>query len=960
MRKEMVHIALRTGFTFKRVFGHLDRTIQFGAATGYIGIADIGSTHAHPMLEQRCNEILNKKATAIGLKKVENVKPIYGVRLTVVEDATERVPPRGQFGSEYIFIAKSQQGLSEIYGLVALFYENFYYRGNISLEDVNALSDHVVVISENPLEDSRVDYIALTTSTPKKFKESLDKPKVAIVNNYYPEPEDYNAYELFTFPKDNNKHTYAQHVLTTQEWRELYRAHPEREEAIENTHRIAEMCSSVTLLKADLVKYKGHETLDFMCKIGANRLKINLKDKVYKARYEREMGLILERGFQDYFLIVANLISRAKKRMLVGPGRGSSGGSLVCYLLGITEGMDPIKHDLMFERFIDVNRSDLPDIDIDFPDRDRGSIISQLVKEYGEKNVKQIANISTMQPRIAIGEFAKSLGIPKYETDELKTAIITRSGGDARAQMKIGDTFDTTEIGKKFLEKYPSMREVAKIEAHPRHSSVHAAGVIICNEPVEKYCGINARDNTAMVDRKTSEYLNLLKVDILGLRTLAILEDCAKLIGMDYREYYKLDINCKRAFSIFNTMRLSGIFQFEGYSLASLTRKMQVESFEDIVAITALARPGALYSGGAARYIKYRTGMEEPVFMGPLHEEITQNTFGIVVYQEQILRICREIGDMSWQDVNDLRRALSKSLGKEYFNRYKEKFVAGAKKHGYSDRDCDFIWSEVENGGAYAFNRSHAFAYALISYWCAYIKARHPKEFFVANLNHAKGVASGIKLLRDATVNEGIEYIPIDPDESEREWSINSAGKIVGGLTNIKGIGVKTANKIIKARKNKEKLPPSVIRKLLDPKTDYDILFPCEHFWGDIYARPEVYGLSNAPSKIIDVQHQGRHLIIGRLMGKNVRDLNEYVNLQKRGGEVYHDHTIELAIKVEDDTDSIMCSVGRYDYERIGRDISENGVIEEDWYLIAGSIKFRGRYLAIKEIMKLDLSFLEK
>ena len=956
--KEIVHLALRSGYSFKRVYGHLDEIIEYGHETGYIGVADLASTFSHPMLEQKCKGKIHKKALFNKILEDKNIQPIYAVRLTVVGDATEKVKPRGQFGLEYIFIAKNNSGLQEMYNLVDINFNNFYYRGNISQGDVSKLSENVIVIAESFCDPERVDYIALTTTTPLPFREYKGIPKVAIINNYYPKPEDVDTYELFTAPRNNSNQTYQQHILTTKEWRRLYKKNPEREKAIRNTHLIAKMCEIEELEKAPMIKYDGPESIDLLCRVGARKKKIDLEISPYKERYEFEINLIKDLGFQDYFLVVADLVVWAKKRMLVGPSRGSSAGSLVCYLMSITE-IEPIEYDLLFERFIDINRSDLPDIDIDFPDDKRDSVLKYLTNKYGDDKVKQIANVSTMKPKGAIGEFAKALDIPPYETEEVKNAIITRSGGDARAAMCILDTFETTETGKDFIKKYPSMALVSNIENHPRHTSVHAAGVIVCNDPIRRFAGTNSRDNTAMVDKKTSEYLNLLKIDVLGLRTLTILAECAASVGVKNEEFYSMPLDDEKAFDIFNSMRLSGIFQFEGHSLSTLTRKMGINLFEDITAITSLARPGALYSGGANRYIKYRLGEESPVFVGKEHEEITGATYGIVVYQEQILRICREIGEMSWDDVNSLRRALSKSMGKEFFNRYKEKFVKGALKNGYSNDNAEFIWSEVENGGAYAFNKSHAVAYAMISYWCAHMKAYYPKEFLVSNLNNAKDDDSALKILRDAVTHDGVKYIPIDSDESLKNWSVNSSGVVIGGLLNIDGIGASKANKIISSRKNGEKLPPGIIKKMINPETKFDVLFPCRHYWGDLFNNYQSYGLSASPSEIVEVQEKGEYLIIGRLMSKNVRDLNEYVNLQKRGGKVLLDNTNELSIKIEDDTDTIMASVGRFDYDRIGRQIAEEGIVEKDWYLIKGVIRHKSRYLGIKEVMKLDKSMME-
>lgn len=944
--KKIIHLALRTGYSFRQVFGHIEKTLEF-ANENIIGIADTGNTFSQYEIEKAC-------------KKNKSLKPIYGVRLNVVKDGTQQVKPRGQFGPEYIFIAKNQKGLREIYSLIKTSYDNFYYRGNLSFTDVTRLSENVIVIAEDVQDTTRLDYIALTTTTPKyMYEEGIEQniPFIAIVNNFYPNVDDHDTYELLVGSMNACRQTYPQHILSTEEWYKFQiskgRFGENLEKAVENTHVVSNLCEHITLAKAPMIKAKSSSSIEYLCKIGAKKKKIDIiNDGVYKERYDYEINLIKERGFDDYFLVVADMIAKAKKKMLVGPGRGSSGGSLVCYIMGITE-VDPIVHGLIFERFIDVTRFDLPDIDIDFPDSSRDGVIKQLIKDYGEDKVKHIANISTLKAKSAIGNFAKGLGIPPSETETVKNAIIQRSGGDVRSRQCIEDTLKTTEVGKEFAEKYPPMKLVASVEGHPDHSSVHAAGIIVCNDPIHYYGGTNARDNTVMVNKHSSEYLNLLKIDVLGLRTLAVLETCADLVGMDHMEFYDLPLDDAGAYQIFNDNRLNGIFQFEGHSLATLAKKMGIHIFEDIVAITSLARPGALYSGGAARYVKYRLGQDSPVYYGDKHKEITEMTYGIVVFQEQILRICKEIGNMSWEDVNILRRGLSKSYGEEFFAGYKAKYMIGAKENGYDLEGAEFIWGEVCYGGNYAFNRSHAVAYGLVSYWTAYMKARYPTEFVVACLNNEKDEDSSIKILRDAIENDGLEYDPVDPDKSGLYWSAID-GKIVGGLTNIKGIGVAKARTIIKARSGEEKLTPSLYKSLLNPKTPFDHLYPCRRYFSEIYDNPEKYGLTSSPSMIKDVDHPGTFTFIGQLKMKNVRDLNEYVNLQKRDGKVLKDHTIELAIKVEDDTDSIMGGIGRFDYEEMGREVAEFGAIDEDYFIIMGEIKGENsRYVRIKNIMKI-------
>ena len=270
---------------------------------------------------------------------------------------------------------------------------------------------------------------------------------------------------------------------------------------------------------------------------------------------------------------------------------------------------------------------------------------------------------------------------------------------------------------------------------------------MFCNDAIHNYCGVNPRDNVVMLDKKGAEYLNLLKIDVLGLRTLSVLQDCGEQVGMENKDFYEMELEDEKTFNIFNDMRLSGIFQFEGDAVGSLTKKMGIKNFNDIVALTSLARPASLQSGGAYKYVKYRLNTEEPVYYGKEHKKITEETYSIVVYQEQILNICREVAGMNWKDVNDLRKAFSKSLGKEYFSTYEQKFIEGALKNNYSEENADLMWNDLVHSGNYAFNKSHAVAYAMISFWSAYMKAHHPLEFAVANLNHAKNDEAALKIL---------------------------------------------------------------------------------------------------------------------------------------------------------------------------------------------------------------------
>lgn len=923
----MIHLALQTEFTFKQSFLHMKDIHKH--ANGAVGVADAHNTFAHVGLEKEA--------------KKHGFKPIYGVRLFCLPDDSKQ----RSASLMWVFLAKNPDGLQEIHDYVKRAWDNFYYIPRLNYSDIKN-TGNVIIIS--PIESELAHYTAVGSGFP--IIDSNDGHNVALITNNYPKIIDAPVYQLLAGARKGNgdevnhmfnQEVYAQHIMSEEEWIADYKD----EGAVMMTKIIADQIEQFPLPKAGMVHWAGsHDLEQFM-----DFSKIPNWTDEYQARYDREMDLIKVKDYTDYFLIVADMIKHAKKTMLIGPARGSSAGSLVCYLMGITE-VDPIEHQLIFERFIDVNRHDLPDIDVDFPDTKRENVIKYLKHKYGQTKVRALANVNRLKAKSAIGEFAKALGIPPFETAEVKDAIIERSSGDARAAMCIADTFETTEPGQKFIEKYPAMRLVSHIEGHASHAGKHAAGILVSTEDLSAYGSINSRDDIIQMDKKDAEYLGLLKIDCLGLRTLSILEEVAEQLGKPYKWFYTIPRDDQRTFQLMKNLRLNGVFQFEGQALQIIVKQMGVNDFNDIVAITALARPGALNSGGTARYIKYSTGQESATYYSDVHRDITGDTYGIVVYQEQMMNIARLIGGLSWEDTSDLRRAASKSMGDEFFGRYKEKFVTGAMENGYSAEVSNQLWVDISASGSWSFNKSHAVSYGMVSYWTAYCKANHPAEFAVACLNHATDSDSAIKLLRDFVINEGFEYKPVDPDLSIIGWTY-SGNTLIGGLTNIKGIGPAKAKTIMEVRKGKGNLTPSLFKALMNPETELDILFPAQHYFGFLYNDPVSAGLDTKPHYIKDVNGKGEYVIIGKLIDRNLRDLNEQVFLEKRGGERIEKDRFYLNFKLEDDTDSVSCKISRYKYEEMGRDIAESGKVGSDWYLLRGTIKGDWRTLDVSEIVNI-------
>jgi DNA polymerase III alpha subunit len=921
---------LRTEYNFGRAYGPISKVVARIKQLGHksAGIADVG-TWGHVAFYNECISA--------------GIKPILGAEIPVVADATLRERQPANFMA---FIARNNDGLRELYELVTLSTSNFYYIPRIDYNAIAAITDNIIILSgTNPnldlLQPKRNLYIEcsyLTSKATMDFGLKNDCAFAFTADNYYPTAEDKIIYEIMLH-KDRDNYTFPMHIPDSGEMGYTSLAQ-------DTTDRLAEECN-VDLPQAQMVRFKCTDTLEAICRKAIPE-RCSAWNDSYEKRLVRELQLIKEKDYEDYFYVLWDALKYAKQHMLVGPARGSSCGSLVCYLLGITE-IDPLPYGLLFERFIDVTRKDLPDVDIDFADDRRDMVFSYLEEKYGADCVARLGTISRYKAKSAISTVAKSTLVPETEVAELKNRIIERSTGDSRAKFCIIDTFNELDVGKVVLSKYPHMRYAGDLEQHASHSGQHAAGIVVTQHPVTDYCSLDKRTGALQVDKYDAEKLNLLKIDALGLRTLSILQDILDQVGQPREWLYKLPTDDPKAFKILNDKRYAGIFQFEGFALQSFCSQMVVENFEDYASITSLARPGPLNSGGATNFVERRSGKKPIEYLHASCEEYTRGTYGVVIYQEQVMQIVRNVGKLSWEDTSTLRKAMSKSYGVEYFDQFWQRFKKGAEENGVVEKDARHIWDHVNSMGSWSFNRSHAVAYGLLSYWCCYLKAYHPLQFALANLRHAKDDAHSIRMLREF-VREGFAYVPVDRDASEINWSLQS-GVLVGGLTAIHGCGIKKAQEIIKKRKNKEPFTPGQIKMLNNPTTPWDDVFECRTKWGHIKQDPAKYNLETKIMDIADItgETQGDFLVFGKLKEKNLRDMNEAVNLMKRGGKKVTTNNLWLNIMVEDDTGSIICRIDRYHYEQWGKPIVESMAEDEDWLLIKGQVSKGFRLIVVEK-----------
>ena len=936
-------LRLRTEFSFRKAYGPVqavvDRLKEAGATTA--AITDTNGTWGHVAWSKAC-----KKA---------GLRAIFGVELSVVPNATVR---EKQTTAQVILLARNAEGLQELYALTtrANSPAQFYYFPRLDYQDLLLTSDNLIVAwcpgaIMDRIVPRETHVLMLTPSNSSWNRRAMareDWTKVVASENHYLVPEDKAAYEVLAM-RDVVTRPTAMHWLDEDE---LRLAVPEATDAVFlATERIASMCTA-TLAPARNIEIRHPQTLYEQCIAGAlargmpvdavkqtdGTVTHTLDDPIYQARLERELAMIAQKQFTDYFNLVGDMVRWAKRQLLVGQARGSSAGSLVCFLLEITA-VEPILHDLMFERFIDVTRNDLPDIDIDFQDDRRELVFTYLRETYGEERVGRLGTVARLKAKSSLGDVAKALNIPSWEIRDLQEAVIERSSGDARAQFAVMDALESLDVGRKLLEKYPGMRMAAKLEAHAQHTGKHAAGIIVSQDRIQGLCSID-NAGQAQIDKKDAEVLNMLKIDALGLRTLSIIQDTLDQIGKDRAWLVNYPLADEKAFAVLNEERYSGIFQFEGYALQSLCRQMKVHSFDDVQVIGALARPGPLHCGAANEFIERRTGKQSITYMHPLCAPATRSTYGIVIYQEQVMGLCRDVGQLSWEDVAELRKAMSKTLGDEFFNSYWERFAVGALDHGIPSAEARRIWDKICTFGSWAFNKSHSVSYGLISYWCCVLKAHYPLEFAAASLRNEKDNEQGVRILRDLS-NEGFQYRPVDPDHSELHWSVHD-GKLLGGLTNIKGIGESKAKDILLRRKEGRPLLPGQRKLLSDPRTPYDDIFPAKRRFGQIYLHPKDHRVTSGPVSLIkDITDPGDYVFIGRLREKNLRDMNEYHSVVKRGGRIIKRDPLFLNMVLEDDTGTIIARIDRYSYKQWGLPLIEKARIDE-WFMWRGTLKDDG------------------
>jgi DNA polymerase III subunit alpha len=771
------------------------------------------------------------------------VKPLLGCEVYVADD--RRAQTKGN--AHLTLLAADNTGYSNLIKLSSTAYlEGYYYKPRVDWELLQSHSQGLIALSgclsgrvckaleEQRPADAAADldrlvqifgqdntYVEIQNAhlepqqriNPQlaKLAEGTGLGLVATGDVHYLMHEDARAHEALLCIQSGDS------LKNPQRWRfdsdhfyfkspqEMAQDFPGYDHALRRTLEIAERCNvTIDLGRLLLPKYPTPDDQD------AFEYLVELTEKGLQRRYERatpelnerlkfELKTIRELGFTDYFLIVWDFIAFAKRNGIsVGPGRGSSAGSLVAYCLEITD-IDPIKYDLLFERFLNPGRKSMPDMDIDFAVEGRDRVINYVAEKYGRNRVAQIITFSTMAARAAVRDAGRVLEVPYGVVDKIAKAIPEGPGQTLDACLKPGQElkaqYDADPIAREIVD-------LAKpLEGLVRADSIHAAGVVIADRPLTEYVPLQQKGQDQEVVTQFHggdvEALGLLKMDFLGLRNLDVLERAKELVGNGL-DWSKLPLDDKKVYEMLAKGDATGVFQFESSGMREALRQVKPTGFDDLIALVALYRPGPM--GYIPVYARRKNGQEPVTYIDQRLKAITGVTYGTCIYQEQYLEIAKHIAGFSPAEADDLRKAIGKKIH-SLMASLKEKFLEGCAQSGTTPSVAQQLWKDMEASQDYSFNKSHAACYALIAYRTAYMKAYHPHEYMAALISSVMNTKDRVPFYVNACDEMGIEVLPPDVNTSQLDFAVVE-GKIRFGLSAVKNVGEPAARAIIRAREN--------------------------------------------------------------------------------------------------------------------------------------------------------------
>ena len=773
--------------------------------------------------------------------KGTGVKPIVGCEVYVADD--RRAQRKGY--AHLTLLAADNVGYSNLIKLSSLGYlEGYYYKPRVDWELLQTYAPGLIALSGclsgrvcKALEENRpndaasdLDRLAQIFGKDSTYVEiqnahietqarinpllaelaaSAGLPLVATGDVHYLRAEDARAHEALLCIQSGDSLKNPSHwKFDTDHFyfkspQEIALDFPGHEDALRRTVEIAERCNvEIELGRILLPKFPVPNDGD------AFEYLVELCEKGLQKRYERrtpelderlkfELKTIKETGFTDYFLIVWDFIHFAKESGIsVGPGRGSSAGSLVAYCLQITD-VDPMRFDLLFERFLNPGRKSMPDMDIDFAVAGRDRVINYVAEKYGRDRVAQIITFSTMAARAAIRDAGRVLEVPYGVVDRVAKLVPEGPGQTLTECLKPGAELrravDSDPVAKEIIEL------AQPLEGLTRADSIHAAGVVIGDKPLTEYVPLQQKGADQEIVTQFAggdvEALGLLKIDFLGLRNLDVLEKAKALVGNGL-DYAKLPLDDKKVYEMLGRGESTGVFQFESSGMREALRQVKPTQFEDLIALVALYRPGPMQY--IPVYARRKNGQEQVSYIDSRLKPITGTTFGTCLYQEQFMEMAKQIAGFSPAEADDLRKAIGKKIH-SLMASLKDKFLEGCAASGTPPAVANQLWKDIEASQDYSFNKSHAAAYALIAYRTAYMRAHHPREYMAALISSVMNTKDRVPFYVNACDEMGIEVLPPDVNESQLDFAVVE-GKIRFGLSAVKNVGEPAARAIIRAR----------------------------------------------------------------------------------------------------------------------------------------------------------------
>lgn len=786
--------------------------------------------------------------------KNAGIKPVIGCEVYVAPRSRfDRDPRRDSKQHHLVLLARDNHGYRNLMELVSRGYsEGFYYKPRVDHELLKRYNGGLIALSaclageiptallegrhedaarlaafyrdcfgaENfflELQDHGMEEQKRVNPLVVQLSREMKIPLVATNDLHYISRGDAHAHDVLLCIQtgktldDSNRMRFPTEEFYLKDAAEMAALFAFAPQAVENTLQIADACHvEFDFGRTHLPVYEIPQPYDensFLREVsnkGAReRYGENLSDEI-RERLDFELRVIAQMGYASYFLIVWDFVRYAHENgIFVGPGRGSAAGSLVAYCLGITN-IDPLKYGLLFERFLNPDRVSMPDIDIDFCYEKREKVIEYVIKKYGEECVAQIITFGTMAARAAVRDVGRALNFPYPEVDKIAKMI------PMELNISISDALEKSPDLKELYNKDEKIRRLLDlsmaVEGLPRHASTHAAGVVISREPLVNYVPLQKSGEEGMVTQfpmGTLEELGLLKMDFLGLRTLTIMEEAVRLAreseGAEI-DLANLPLDDEKTFQLLSQGDTAGVFQLESSGMRSILRELKPNVFEDIIAVVALYRPGPMEQIPA--FIQSKHGHVPIHYLHPALEPILKETYGVMVYQEQIMQVAATMAGFSLGEADLLRRAIGKKK-LEILNQQREVFVNGCVANGHQKKLADELYDLIVKFASYGFNKSHAAAYALVAYQTAYLKANYPTQFMAAQLTGVMSTSDKVAGYIADCKRMGIEVLPPDVNASDARFTVAGRQKIRYGLAAVKNVGLGAIESIIAARREK-------------------------------------------------------------------------------------------------------------------------------------------------------------